>query len=86
VVSLRYLELFPIDLVLHFEMNIVGEVLWQTQVVFVDAECVLVFVQDVDVSLCVFVWNLEVASFLYVISGKSFPLHFQKAAVDVLVY
>ncbi len=33
-----------------------------------------------------FIWNLEVGSLLDVISGKSLPLHFWKAAVDVLAY
>jgi hypothetical protein len=86
VVSLQNLELLPIDWVLCFEVNLVGEVLCQTQIVFVDAERVLVFVQDVAVSFLVFVQNLMVASFLYVISGKSFPLHFWKAVVDDLTY
>jgi hypothetical protein len=74
--------LFLVDWVLHFEVDFVFEV--QPEVVFVDAESVLVFAQDIQISFLVFVRDLQMAKFLDFIPGKSLPLHFQRAVVDVL--
>jgi len=64
------LELLPVDRILHFEVNLVLEVLSQCKVIFVN---VLEFLPD-----------LQVTSSLNFISGKSLPLHFWKVVVDVL--
>jgi hypothetical protein len=65
-------------------VDFVFEVLGQPEVVFVDAESILVFAQDIQISFLVFVRDLQMAQFLDFIPGKSLPLHFQKAVVDVL--
>ncbi len=44
------------------EVNLVLEILGETQVVLVDAESVLVFTQDVQIPFMEFFRNLEVAS------------------------
>ena len=77
-------ELFPIDRILRLEVDFVLEILGESQVVFFNAESVLMFAQDVQISFMEFLWNLEVAPPSDFISGQSFPLHFWKAVVDVL--
>jgi len=84
--SLWDFELLLIDWVLHFEVDFVLEVLGQAQIVFVNAESILVFAQNIQVSLLELLWNLQVASSLDFLSGQSLPLHFWKAVVDVLAY
>jgi hypothetical protein len=84
--SLWDFELLLIDWVLHFEVDFVLEVLGQAQIVFVNAESILVFAQNIQVSLLELLWNLQVASSLDLLSGQSLPLHFWKAVVDVLAY
>jgi hypothetical protein len=51
VVSLRDFEMLLVDWVLHFEADFVLEVLGQAQIVFVNAESILVFAQNIQVSL-----------------------------------
>ncbi len=58
----RNLELFPLDQILRFEVDFVLEILGESQIVFVYAESVLVFAQDVQILFMEFLWNLEVAS------------------------
>jgi len=58
VMCLWYLELFPVDGILHFEMDLVHEVLGQAQVVLVDAQGVLVLAQNVQISFVEFFWYL----------------------------
>jgi hypothetical protein len=41
------LELLPVYWILHFEVDFVLEILGQAQVIFVNAESVLVFAKDV---------------------------------------
>jgi hypothetical protein len=50
-------------------MNFVLEILRKTQVVFVDAESVLVFAQDIQIAFMELLWNLEVASPFYFFPG-----------------
>jgi hypothetical protein len=83
-VNLRNFELFPVDRILRFEVYFVLEILREPQVIFVYAESVLVFAQDIQIAFMKLLWNLEVASLSDFISGLSFPLHFWKAVVDVL--
>jgi hypothetical protein len=71
------LELLPVDRILHFE------VLSQCKVIFVNAS-ILMFAQNVKVSVLEFLLDLQVTSSLNFISGKSLPLHFWKVVVDVL--
>jgi hypothetical protein len=49
--SLWHLELLPVDRALHFEVNFVYEVLGQAEVIFIDAESILVFAQLHRISL-----------------------------------
>jgi hypothetical protein len=44
--GLQYLELFPVDGILRFEMDLVLEVLSQDQVILVDAQGILVLTQN----------------------------------------
>ncbi len=62
VVCLRNLELFLVNRILHFEMDFVFKILGETQIVFIDAEGVLVFAQDIQVSVMKFLWDLQVTS------------------------
>jgi hypothetical protein len=82
--SLRDFELLPVDWVLHFEVDFVLEVFGKSQVIFVNAESILVFAQNIEVSFLKLLWNLQMASSLHLFSGKSLPLHFWKAVVNVL--
>jgi hypothetical protein len=66
--SFRNLELFSIDRILRLEVDSVLEIFGESQVVFVDAESVLVFAQDIQISLVKFL-NLEVASPSYFFPG-----------------
>jgi hypothetical protein len=52
--GLRYLELFPVDGILHFEMDLVLEVLGQAQVLLVDDQGILVLAQNVYISFVEF--------------------------------
>ncbi len=65
MVGLRNFELFPVNRILRFEVNFVLEILCKTQVVFVDAESVLMFAQDIQIAFMELLWNLEVASPFY---------------------
>jgi hypothetical protein len=67
-------------------MDFVFEILGETQVVFVDAEGVLVFAQDIQVSVMELLWDLQVTQPSNFFSGQSFPLHFRKAVMDVLAH
>jgi hypothetical protein len=67
-------------------MDFVFEILGETQVVFVDAEGVLVFAQDIQVSVMELLWDLQVTLPSNFFSGQSFPLHFRKAVMDVLAH
>ncbi len=69
MVGLRYIELFLIYRIFIFEVNFVIVVPGQPEVVFVQAEGILVLKQDVDVLLSVFVWDLEVATVCDFIPG-----------------
>ncbi len=65
--SLRDLELLPVDWILHFEVDFVFEVLGQPKVILVNAKGILVFAQDIKVPFLEFLQDLEVASLLDVI-------------------
>jgi hypothetical protein len=82
--SLWDLELLLVDWVLLFEVHFVFEVFGEPKVVVVKVESVLVLAQDVQVFVLEFVRDLQVASFLDFVPGKSLPLHFRKVVVDVL--
>jgi hypothetical protein len=84
VVGLRNFELFSVDRILRFEVYFVLEILRESKVVFVNAESVLVFAQDIQIAFMKLLWNLEVAPPSDLVSGQSFPLHFWKAVVYVL--
>ncbi len=77
-------ELLPVNRILGLQVDFVHEILGQSEVIFVDAESILMLVQNVFLLLLEFIWNLEVASFLNVIPGKSFPLHFREASVNIM--
>ncbi len=49
---------YPVDEILHFEMDLVHEVLGQAQVVLVDAQGILVLAQNVQISYVEFFWYL----------------------------
>jgi hypothetical protein len=57
---LRDLELLLVDWILILEVDFVLEILGQTQVVFVDAESILMFAQYIQVSLMIFLGYLQV--------------------------
>jgi hypothetical protein len=57
---LRDLELLLVDWILILEVDFVLEILGQTQVVFVDAESILMFAQYIQVSLMIFLRYLQV--------------------------
>jgi hypothetical protein len=50
VMCLQDFELLPVDWILRFEMYLVFKILGQAQVVFVNAESVLVFAQNIQIS------------------------------------
>jgi hypothetical protein len=58
VVSLRNFELLPVGWILIFEMDPVLVILGQPQVIFVQANGILMLEKDVQVSLLVFLRNL----------------------------
>ncbi len=66
---LRDLELLLVDWILRLEVDFVLEVFGQAQVIFDNAESVLVFVQDVQVSFLEFLRYLQMASPLYLFRG-----------------
>ncbi len=84
MLSLRDFELLSVDWILCFEVNFVFEVLGQTQVIIVNAQGILMLAQNVQISVLELIQNLQVAWSLDLISGKSLPLHFWKAFVDIL--
>jgi hypothetical protein len=51
-------ELFMIDVFIVFEVNLVLVVFGQPEVILVDADGLLVFEQDIDISFPEFVWHL----------------------------
>jgi hypothetical protein len=51
-------ELFPVNWILCLEMNLVFEILGQTQVIFVNTKGILVFLQYVQISFLIFLWYL----------------------------
>jgi hypothetical protein len=61
VMCLWNLELFPVNWILCLEMNLVFEILGQTQVIFVNTKGNLVFAQYVQVSFLIFLWYLQMA-------------------------
>jgi hypothetical protein len=66
---LRDLELLLVDWILHLEVDFVLEVFGQAQVIFDNAESILVFVQDVQVSFLEFLRYLQMATSLYLFRG-----------------
>jgi hypothetical protein len=77
--------LLSVDRILRLEVDLVSKILSQTQVIFFHAQGILVFVENVNAFLFVFIRDLQVASFLNVLSGKPL-LHFWKAVMYVLTY
>jgi hypothetical protein len=65
-------------------MDFVFKILGETQVVFIDAEIVLVLAQNIKISVMELFWDLQVTSPFDFFPGQSFPLHFRKAVVNVL--
>jgi hypothetical protein len=63
------LELLPVDWILRLEVDFVLEILGETQVVFVNAESVLMFAQDVQVPFLEFLRHLQMASSFDFFSG-----------------
>jgi hypothetical protein len=84
VVGLWNLELFPVNWILRFEVDFVFKILGKNQVVLIDAEGILVFAQDIKISVMEFLWDLQVTLPFDFFPGQSFPLHFWKAVVDIL--
>jgi hypothetical protein len=78
VMSLLDLELLPVDWVLHFEVDFEFEIFGQPKVILVNAESILVFAQDVQISVLEFIRDLQVASYLNFISGNLFLFPFGK--------
>jgi hypothetical protein len=54
-------ELFPINRILRLQVDFMLKILGESQIVFVNAERVLVFAQNVQVPLMELLWNLEMA-------------------------
>ena len=69
VMGFQDFELFSIDRILRFEVDFMIEIFGESQVIFVNAESVLVFAQNVQVTLMEFLWNLKVAPPPYFIPG-----------------
>jgi len=69
VMCLQNFELFPVEWILRFEVDFVLEILGQAQVVFVNAESILMFAQDIQVSFLEFLRYLQMASPLDFITG-----------------
>jgi hypothetical protein len=80
--GLRNFELFPIYWILIFEMNLVLIVPGQPQIVFVQADCLLVLEQDVDVPFSEFVRNLQVAMSCDLVSRQLGPRSVWNIALD----
>ncbi len=58
MVSLRHFKLGLVHWILILDMDLVFVVPGQSKVIFVQADGILMFEQDVDVSLFEFIWNL----------------------------
>ena len=54
-------ELFPINRILRLQVDFMLEILGESQIVFINAERVLVFAQNVQIPLMELLWNLEMA-------------------------
>ncbi len=67
--GLRDLELFSINWILCLQVDFMLEILGESQIIFVDAERVLVFAQNVQVPLEELLWNLKVAPPFYFFPG-----------------
>jgi hypothetical protein len=86
VVYLWNLEMFTVNQILHLEVDFVFKILGGTQVVLIAAESILVFAQNIQVSVMEFLWDLQVTSPSDFFPGQSFPLHFRKVVVNVLAH
>jgi len=80
--GLRNFELFPIYWTLIFEMNLVSIVLGQPQIIFVQADGLLVLEQDVDVPFSEFIQNLQVATSCDLVDGQLGPGSVWNIALD----
>ncbi len=58
VMRFRDFELLPVDWILRHEMYLVLEILGQAQIVFVNAESVLVLAQNIQVLFLELLWYL----------------------------
>ena len=70
MVGLRNFELFSVDWVFVFEVDPMLVVFGQSQVIFVQADGILVLEKDVQVSILEFFLDLEVALFGYFVSSE----------------
>jgi hypothetical protein len=61
VMGFRNLELLSINWILYLQVDFMLEILGESQIIFVNAERVLVFAQNVQVPLMELLWNLKVA-------------------------
>jgi hypothetical protein len=71
--GLRNFELFSVDWVFVFEVDPILVVFGQSQVIFVQADGVLVLEKDVQVSILEFFPDLEVALLGYFVSSEFIP-------------
>ena len=62
-------ELFSINRILRFQVDFMFKIFGEPQIVFVNAERVLVLAQNVQVPLMELLWNLKVAPPFYFIPG-----------------
>jgi hypothetical protein len=66
---LRDFELFPVDWVLCLEVDLVLEILGQAQIVLVNAESILMFAQNIQVSFLELFRHLQMALSFNFFSG-----------------
>jgi hypothetical protein len=82
MVSLRDFELLPVYGILILQMDFVFVVSGQSQVIFIEADGLLISVEEVQVLSPEFVWDLEMASSGNIFFGQSGSLSVWNVALD----
>ncbi len=80
--SLWDFELFPVYWVLVFQVDFMFVISGQSQVILVNADGLLVSVEEVQISCLEFIWYLEMASSGDVLLGQLWSWHIWNVALD----
>ena len=75
--SFRYFKLFSVDRIIILEKNFVGEIFSSTQIELVDANGVLVFIENVQVFCFKLFRHFEISFLFDFLTGKLSFWHFR---------